>query len=145
MSVVRLDATSAPLLATLHELSAAGRPWREAEFARLLEAPGAFAFAAPAGEPQGFVLGWTIGAEAEIHFIGVAPAARRAGIGRALLAAACAAAREDGALQLILEVAEDNAPARALYEGAGFVPIGRRKGYYENGAIDAVVLARRLD
>ena len=50
----------------------------------------------------------------------VAPAARRGGVARALLEAAAAFAREDGAVGLSLETGRDNAAARALYRAAGW-------------------------
>jgi ribosomal protein S18 acetylase RimI-like enzyme len=46
--------------------------------------------------------------------------ARRCGVGHALLDAASAFAREDGAFGISLETARDNAPARALYRAAGW-------------------------
>jgi ribosomal protein S18 acetylase RimI-like enzyme len=50
----------------------------------------------------------------------VASQARRLGAARALLDAACAFAREHGALGLELETGPDNAAAQALYHGAGW-------------------------
>lgn len=50
----------------------------------------------------------------------VAPNARRTGLGRALLDAAAAFAREDGAAAVSLETSRDNAAARALYRAAGW-------------------------
>lgn len=50
----------------------------------------------------------------------VAEPARRSGVARALLDAAAAFARDDGAAGLMLETARDNAPARALYRAAGW-------------------------
>ena len=50
----------------------------------------------------------------------VEPAARRGGVARALLQAAAAFAREDGAAGLSLETGRDNAAARALYRAAGW-------------------------
>ena len=46
--------------------------------------------------------------------------ARRNGVARALLDAAAAFAREDGAAGLSLETTRGNAPARALYRAAGW-------------------------
>ena len=46
--------------------------------------------------------------------------ARRSGVARALLDAAAAFAREQGAAGLMLETMRDNAPARALYRAAGW-------------------------
>ena len=50
----------------------------------------------------------------------VAPDARRAGVGRALLDAAAHFARDDGAAAIMLETGRDNAAARALYTAAGW-------------------------
>lgn len=46
--------------------------------------------------------------------------ARRSGVGHALLEAAAAFARADGADGIALETAQDNAAARALYRAAGW-------------------------
>lgn len=46
--------------------------------------------------------------------------ARRGGVARALLDAAAAFAREDGAARLMLETNRDNLAARALYRAAGW-------------------------
>lgn len=51
----------------------------------------------------------------------VAPAARRSGVGCALLEAAAEHARALGAGGLSLSTALDNAPAQALYESLGWV------------------------
>jgi ribosomal protein S18 acetylase RimI-like enzyme len=56
-----------------------------------------------------------------LHDLAVLPAARGAGVGRALLAAVAARARALGCCKVTLEVREDNAPARRLYARAGFV------------------------
>jgi GNAT superfamily N-acetyltransferase len=47
--------------------------------------------------------------------------ARRTGLGRALVEAAVERARERGCRRIELDVNEDNAPARALYEACGFL------------------------
>lgn len=47
-------------------------------------------------------------------------AVRRNGAGHALLAAAAAFAREDGAMGISLEATQDNAAARSLYRAAGW-------------------------
>lgn len=46
---------------------------------------------------------------------------RRSGLGRALVEAAIDRARERGCARIELDVNEDNAPARALYESCGFL------------------------
>jgi GNAT superfamily N-acetyltransferase len=50
----------------------------------------------------------------------VAEGARRGGVARALLDAAAAFAREQGAAGVMLETTRDNGPARALYRAAGW-------------------------
>ncbi len=50
----------------------------------------------------------------------VAPVARRAGVGRALLARAHAFAQETHAKELMLQTAVDNIPAQRLYESLGW-------------------------
>lgn len=51
----------------------------------------------------------------------VTPAARKRGVARALMERARDFATEAGALRLILETAEDNRAAQALYESLGYV------------------------
>jgi ribosomal protein S18 acetylase RimI-like enzyme len=55
-----------------------------------------------------------------IHDLAVVPAWRGRGVGMALLKAVEAHARATGCCKLTLEVQDDNARARALYERAGF-------------------------
>lgn len=148
-TVVPLGVEGAGLLAALHAagIGAAGPAWDEAAFAGLLALPGRIALVASgASGPAGFLLLGQAADEAEIITLAVLPTARRRGIGRALVSAAAAHAAAAGATRLFLEVADDNAPALALYARAGFVPVGRRRGYYARagGAVDARVLALPL-
>lgn len=55
-----------------------------------------------------------------IHDLAVLPQFRGKGVGRALLRAAEDRARREGCCKLTLEVRDDNAPARALYQRFGF-------------------------
>jgi ribosomal-protein-alanine N-acetyltransferase len=85
--------------------------------------------------------------EAELLAIAVDPAARRRGLGRSLLAAAETAAHTAGARRIVLEVAEGNAAAAALYAAAGYAAIGRRRDYYRRAdgrREDALLMARDL-
>jgi ribosomal protein S18 acetylase RimI-like enzyme len=54
----------------------------------------------------------------------VAAEARHGGVGSALIEAVAAWAREEGFKRLVLDVAEGNAPAMALYTRAGFSATG---------------------
>jgi ribosomal protein S18 acetylase RimI-like enzyme len=55
----------------------------------------------------------------------VAPIARRAGVGSALINAIVERVRAAGITRLLLDVADDNAAAIALYELNGFAPNGQ--------------------
>lgn len=132
-------ALQAGALAAIHA-EAFDAPWDAAAFRELLGQPGVIAIA----EVDGFILIRVVADEAEILTLAVRPAARRQGIAARLTAQAAAAAQSFGATRLFLEVAEDNAPARALYAALGFQPAGRRRGYYarkDAPAVDALILA----
>ena len=62
----------------------------------------------------------TLGPQAFVAYMAVEPEARRRGIGTALLLEAERIARERGLLILAMMVTEENHPARALYDRAGF-------------------------
>jgi ribosomal-protein-alanine N-acetyltransferase len=82
----------------------------------------------------------TIGETAQILTVGVLPPARRRGVGRLLVRELVAEARRRRAEEVLLEVREDNEPARRLYASEGFEVLGRRRGYYEQGRVDAVTM-----
>ena len=140
MSLRAAPAEDATTLSRLHA-AAFDRPWKAGEIAALMATPGVFALTL---DQQGFILCRSIAGEAEILTLAVDPAARRNGVGRALVEAAAGLAGQGGAGTLFLEVAGDNAAALALYAAAGFEAIGLRKGYYATGA-DAVVMRRTLN
>lgn len=119
------------------------RPWSTAEFADLVAAPGVFLLT----DGQGFALGRIVADEAELLTLAVVPETRRQGTGRALMARFDAAARAGGADHAFLEVAADNAAARALYARCGWAEAGRRPRYYATGdgrAVDALILTKFL-
>jgi ribosomal-protein-alanine N-acetyltransferase len=124
-------------LAALHAQCFA-EAWTAEALASLLTGPGTFVFHLP----EGFVIARVAGDEAEILTIAVSPEARGQGLGRVLLRQAAGEAQTRGAQAMFLEVAADNAAARALYAGQGFEQVGGRKGYY-NGR-DALILKRPL-
>ena len=120
--------------------------WEAAAFARLLAMPGAFALQAAENDaPLGFVLARIGGGEAEIITIAVDPGARRKGLGRALMERAGAEALARGAEAMFLEVAEDNAPAIALYDRLGFEPVGRRPAYYTRSGGKVAAISMKLE
>jgi [ribosomal protein S18]-alanine N-acetyltransferase len=145
---VRLDLATpedAPAMASAHA-QAFDTPWDEMDFEDLLDGPGIFGFVVRAEDPAGVLICRTAAGEAEILTVGVAPWARRRGIGKALMVAAIGVARGAGATEMFLEVDVDNMAAVGLYERLGFARAGLRKGYYDRGAsgrADALVM--RLD
>ena len=117
------------------------RPWSAAEFATLLAQPGTLL----ATRPAGFALGRVAGPEAELLTLAVHPAARGRGLATVLVGDFEAQAAALGAEECLLEVAETNAPARALYARLGYAAAGRRPGYYRRAAsvpVDALVLRK---
>jgi ribosomal-protein-alanine N-acetyltransferase len=128
------------VMAAIHAASfPAKKRWGADAMALQLSLPGGFGFLADAG---GVVLARVAADEAEILTLAVVPEARRTGLASNLLRAALSRAVSAGAVCVLLEVAEDNMAARALYAGMGFEEVGRRRGYYGAGA-DALVM--RLD
>ena len=143
--IAAVDARASATLAALHA-RAFDKPWDGGEFAKLLKNPATFALVFAEADPVGFILGWAAAGEAEILTVAVAPEVRRRGVGAELVTAAAAAVVVRGALSVHLEVAEDNAAARALYAKLGYQEAGRRRGYYAGarGQIDAIVMRRDL-
>ena len=130
--------TDAALLAHLHAECFA-EPWSVESFAALLEHPAAFALFVN----DGFILVRVAGDESEVLTLGVKPAARRRGVGSALVVEAAKQAEEQGAKAMFLEVGAANSPAIALYKRHGFAQVGCRKAYYaasDGSRQDALVL-----
>jgi mycothiol synthase len=65
----------------------------------------------------------------DVSYVGVIPAARGRGLGRALMHKALADAQAAGSPALTLAVDARNAPARELYQSLGFLPLERRAVY----------------
>jgi len=120
------------------------RPWSQGEFDDLLKTSGVFLLS----QPGGFLLGRVIADEAELLTLAVAPEQRRKGIARALVAAFHITVKSRGAQTAFLEVAAENAAARALYLAAGWTESGRRKAYYhapDGHRSDAIIMVLSVD
>ncbi len=137
-------AAEAEAMADLHA-RAFDHPWPARDIAELMASPGVFALAVEDETLAGFILCRAVAGEAEVLTLAVDPAARRRGFARGLLDAALGAARAAQADVMFLEVSAGNLPAIALYEGAGFVRAGLRKGYYRGVAGSADALVMRLE
>ncbi len=64
------------------------------------------------------------------------------GLGARLLTELLGAATDFECHEVLLEVRVDNLRAQRLYERFGFEPIGFRRGYYQPGNVDALVMRR---
>lgn len=98
-----------------------------------------------AGRIIGYVFCREVAGESELLNIAVDPAARRGGIGKALLDAALGWATERGAVETFLEVRASNVSAIAMYEREGFRAVGRRPDYYQHPVEDAILYRRPAD
>ena len=82
--------------------------------------------------------------EGYIDNIAVEEAARRHGVGDALLDVFCRFGQAHLSF-LTLEVRASNAPAIALYRKHGFQEAGRRKNYYQQPREDAIIMTREFE
>ena len=85
--------------------------------------------------------------EAEILSIAVDEAWRGRGLSRDLLITHLGHLAGRGVRRIFLEVEENNAPARRLYERTGFAVVGRRERYYRGAdgeQLNALLMRRDL-
>ncbi len=124
-------------LENLHKVCFPNKPWSASDFADLKKS-GCDIIASQ----NGFVVWRVVADEAEIITIGVHPDARKSGIASAMLAIIENDIKKRGGKKIFLEVAENNEPARKLYEANGYKKIGVRPKYYDG--IDAILMERAL-
>jgi ribosomal-protein-alanine N-acetyltransferase len=131
-AAARIDAASSP------------EPWTESQFEAELEKSHAhFWVVIDGNEVAAFGGFWLQGDWADIPNIAVHPGLRRRGHGKRLLGFLCEAARHLGARRITLDVRDNNAAARALYQSLGFAETSRRKKFY-GGGTDAVLMEKTL-
>ncbi len=124
-------------IANLHAQCFPHRPWTADDFADLKKS-GCDIIASK----NGFIVYRAAADEAEIITIGVAPDTRRTGIAAAMLAIVENDLKKRDVKKIFLEVAENNSPARHLYETNGYVQIAVRPKYYDG--IDAILMEKKL-
>jgi len=83
---------------------------------------------------------WLMVDEAHVTTFAVLPGWRRRGAGATLMLALMHLAVELNARMVTLEVRLSNHPARALYAGFGFRPVGIRPRYYSDNNEDALIM-----
>jgi ribosomal-protein-alanine N-acetyltransferase len=133
----------APAIAAVHSASFQ-RGWGEDEIQRLLLERDVVAQRVTAGGKLiGFILSRVAAGEAEILSVAISRGWRGRGLSRQLLDLHLRRLAGIGTRSVFLEVGAQNVPACRLYRRAGFQEIGRRHGYYEDGAT-ALVLRRDL-
>ncbi|MDR2881880.1 MAG: ribosomal protein S18-alanine N-acetyltransferase [Azoarcus sp.] len=117
-------------------------PWSLGNFSDSLAAGHSCWLMRDAGVPVGYAVMLGVLDEAHLLNISVVHAAQGCGLGSRLLEYLLSVARSSGVRQFFLEVRPSNLLALALYRRAGFVEIGRRKGYYpaSEGREDAIVM-----
>jgi len=137
----------APRLSQLHRASF-HRGWATDEFEQILIERNALAHRLRlGGSTIGFIVSRTAADEAEILSVAVAQKHRGHGFSRDLLRTHLGHLAGLGLKTVFLEVEENNRPARALYERAGFRVVGRRERYYKDASgeqLNAVVMQRDL-
>ncbi len=119
-------------------------PWLADMFVSEMEGPCSYARVM---EVDGVIVAYAtfrvIFDEAHLFNIGVGPEYRGRGYSKILLTRVLEESLKYGGEMMFLEVRATNEPARKLYESYRFYPIGRRKGYYEDGE-DAVVMECKI-
>jgi len=147
-TIAPLGSADAGAVAALHAISFPPG-WPETDFHAFLSDTAVFGFGTRAAALTGFILCRAAADEAEVLTFCVAPELRRQGRGRRLLTVAMEEARQRGARYCFVDVAEDNRPARYLYEHSGFFCVGRREAYYrgagERGLAGTAALVLRCD
>ena len=119
-------------------------PWSLPQLREELENEASLTLAAcgEKGELLGLCSVQMASCEATLNAITVLPAARRQGVGGALLAALQAELRRRGITELYLEVRRQNLAAQALYEKAWFERTGLRPRFYRSPTDDAVTMRK---
>ncbi len=137
----------APRLAQLHGASF-HRGWGETEFEGMIAERNTLVHRLRIGRKTvGFAVSRIGADEAEILSIAIDEAYRGRGLSRDLLITHLGHLAGRGVRRIFLEVEENNAPARRLYERAGFAVVGRRERYYRGAAgeqLNALLMRRDL-
>ncbi|MDX2293830.1 MULTISPECIES: ribosomal protein S18-alanine N-acetyltransferase [Streptomyces] len=94
----------------------------------------------PAGKLAGYAGLAAAGGLGDVQTIAVAREQWGTGLGARLLTDLLQHATAFECDEVLLEVRVDNTRAQRLYERFGFEPIGFRRGYYQPGNVDALVM-----
>lgn len=137
----------APRLAQLHGASF-HRGWGEGEFESMIAERNTLVHRLRLGRKiVGFAVSRMGADEAEILSIAIDASYRGRRLSRDLLITHLGHLAGRGVRRMFLEVEENNAPARRLYERAGFAVVGRRERYYrapDGEQLNALLMRRDL-
>ncbi|MEW2133411.1 ribosomal protein S18-alanine N-acetyltransferase [Streptomyces sp. NPDC005435] len=118
-----------------------GMFWSELAHSRGPEATRRYLVAvAPDGRIVGYAGLAASGDLGDVQTIAVARDQQGTGLGARLLTELLRAATTFECAEVMLECRVDNTRAQKLYERFGFAPIGFRRGYYQPGNVDALVM-----
>ncbi len=124
-------------IANLHKLCFPNKAWTASDFADLKKSGCEIIMS-----QNGFAVWRSVADEAEIITIGVAPNARRQGIGSAILCIIEKNVKNQGVNKIFLEVASNNIAGQKLYENNGYKMVGIRPKYYDG--VDAILMEKQL-
>ena len=123
-----------------------GEPWSAESLALLLEGDNAgFAARLSDGSVVAYAGMVAVLDEGQITNVATLPEHRRRGLGRALVEAIIAYAKEKGLASIVLEVRNSNFAAVELYRSMGFSPCGLRKDFYRFPTENALIMVKRLN
>ncbi|MFC4550855.1 MULTISPECIES: GNAT family N-acetyltransferase [Halorussus] len=108
-----------------------------------VEGPPLVLVSAVDGTPAGYLVAFYDGESGYVAEIAVSPTHRREGRATQLLLATFDRLRSEGCSEVRLTVHPEDAPARRLYESAGFEEVGRESDYYADGS-DGIVMGRNV-
>lgn len=136
-----------PVLELEHELFpedawTPGMFWSELAHARGPSATRHYVVASDGGKIVGYAGLAAVDRTGDVQTIAVAREHWGTGLGARLLTDLLSAATAFECREVLLEVRVDNTRAQRLYERFGFEPIGFRRGYYQPGNVDALVMRR---
>ncbi|EYT84473.1 alanine acetyltransferase [Streptomyces sp. Tu 6176] len=117
-----------------------GMFWSELAHSRGPEATRRYLVAEAEGRIVGYAGLVASGGQGDVQTIAVARALWGSGLGARLLTELLRAATAFECTEVMLECRVDNIRAQKLYERFGFAPIGVRRGYYQPGNVDALVM-----
>ena len=142
ITIVKMDTIHCSAVAKI-EADCFSAPWSERSILSELANPlSLWLVALIDGVVVGYVGSQSVMGEADMMNLAVDEKYRRLGVGRQLVEALVLALKEHDVYSLTLEVRASNDSAICLYQGCGFVQVGRRPGYYQKPKEDALILRK---